>query len=124
MSKVCPKCGKNIPSDNAHFCPECGFSIDEKPKISNRLKNSEDDWIKNLLWIDDEKTSQKRISKAKLIGIVIFILYVFGAILTSGEYLRLGFFPFALMMLASLIAGIIYYCLCRGIGFVIRKALN
>lgn len=124
MSRICPKCGNNIPNDNAHFCPECGFSIEEKVKITHRLKNSQDDWIKNLLWIDDDKTGQRRISKAKLIGIVIFALYAFGAILTSGEYLRIGFLPFAFMMFAALIAGIIYYCLCRGIGFVIRKARN
>lgn len=124
MSKICPKCGINIPNDNAHFCPECGSSIENGPKITNRLKNSEDDWIKNLLWIDDDKTGQKRISKAKLVGIVIFVLYIFSAILTSGDYLRMGFLPFASMMLASLIAGVIYYCLCRAVGFVIRKAMN
>ena len=124
MSRVCPKCGKDIASDNAHFCPECGFSIDRKSKVTNVLKSSEDDWIKNLLWIHDEKTGQKRISKAKLVGIVIFALYIFRAILTSGEYVRMGFIPFALVMLVSLIAGVIYYCLCRGIGFVVRMAMG
>lgn len=122
MSRVCPNCGKNIPKDDAHFCPECGFSIKQKARIINALKNSEDNWIKSLLWIHDG--GQKRISKAKLVGIVIFILYIFNAILKSGEYLRMGFIPFAFMMLISLIAGIIYYCLCRGIGFVVRKAMN
>lgn len=121
MSKICKKCGKNIPNDGAHFCPECGFSINEKTGIADRLRNSEDDWVKNLLWIND---GQKRVSKAKLAGIVIFVLYIFSAILTSGEYLRIGFIPFAFMMMVSLVAGIVYYCLCRGIGFVIRKVMN
>lgn len=29
MSKICPKCGKELP-DNAKFCMDCGYTLEEK----------------------------------------------------------------------------------------------
>ena len=31
MSKICPKCGKELP-DNAKFCMDCGYTFEEKGK--------------------------------------------------------------------------------------------
>ena len=31
MSKICPKCGKELP-DNAKFCMDCGYTLEEKGK--------------------------------------------------------------------------------------------
>ena len=37
MSKICPKCGKELP-DDAKFCMDCGYTID-KPESSGFLSN-------------------------------------------------------------------------------------
>ena len=37
MSKICPKCGKELP-DDARFCMDCGYTLDKQE--SNGLLNN------------------------------------------------------------------------------------
>lgn len=119
MSKSCPNCGRNIHFDGAKFCPGCGYQFDSiVPKDMNF------DWIENILMVHDEKTGKRRVSKAKLVGIVIFAFYILSFLLQSGYFLREGSFSFIFMAFINFVAGLIYYAVCRGIGFVVRKLMK
>lgn len=119
MSKNCPKCGKNITFDGALFCPECGHKFTGKAVVDMDF-----DWIDNILMVHDEKTGERRVSKAKLAGIIIFALYIFGFLVQSGYHLRLGSFNFIFSAFLCIFAGLFYYFVCRGIGYIIRKIRN
>ncbi len=119
MSKNCPNCGNEISFDGALFCPECGHKF-----TGNVVNDIDFGWIENILMVHDEKTGERRVSKAKLAGIIIFLLYIFGFLMQSGYHLRLGAFDFIFSAFLCIFAGLFYYFICRGIGYIVRKIGN
>lgn len=79
---------------------------------------SYEELILDILYVDG------RISKAKLIGIlvglIIFIIYLSDMIPHS---LRIGFLPFFITVMICFFQIVLYYCICRGAGYLIRKVL-
>jgi hypothetical protein len=118
MSKICPNCGKNVSFDKALFCPGCGHPF------KFETKSMDFDWIDNILMVRDEKTGKKRVSKAKLAGIIIFMFFIMSFIVQSGYMLRWGSIHFIFNAFVGFVCGLFYYCVCRGIGYIIRKIRN
>ena len=106
----CLKCGEKL-KENAIFCPNCGF----KAKSSVGY----DELIGDVLYVDG------RISKAKSIGGAVFLLYIFANMLfIFPSMLRASFIIFLGAVIVVFLIGVFYYCVCRGIGFVVRKFMN
>lgn len=63
-----------------------------------------------------------RISKAKLIGVVVALLVFIGYLIYMVPLsLRMGALPFFITMIFCFFQMIIYYCICRLAGYVIRR---
>ena len=58
----CPKCGEELKAD-AIFCPNCGFKVKSDDVGYDKM-------IADVIYVDG------RISKAKSIGVAIFLLYI------------------------------------------------
>lgn len=108
----CLKCGKKLKS-GALFCPECGF------KISSDSDVNYEDLILDIIYVDG------RLSKAKLGGVAIFVVFILSnMIFTFPSMLRVNFLLFLLAVVAVFLIGLFYYAVCRGIGFVVRKFMS
>jgi uncharacterized Zn finger protein (UPF0148 family) len=87
LSKICPKCGKEIP-EGSRYCNSCGYKIEpvEKPSILEDNKNKVDKQeslnddstkIKNDNTINDttyEKQRRKLVKQIWILGITIFVV--------------------------------------------------
>jgi hypothetical protein len=117
MSKFCAECGQEV-GDNAQFCPNCGEKIRE---AEGEVTYSE--LIEDIIYINDN--GEYRISKAKAIGFGFFILYVgYGIIFLTPPVLRMDIFLFVLMIFALFVAGVFWYCVCRGAGYLVRNYIT
>lgn len=117
MSGFCRNCGEKL-QDDARFCPNCGKTV----KNNNSGEKSYEDLIRSIVYI--EEGNDFRLSKAKLIGVGLFVLVVFGNMfITFPAMLRRGFFLFFITVFACFVAGLIYYGICRGGGYLIRNYL-
>ena len=106
----CLKCGEKL-KENAIFCPNCGFKV--------KYAVCFDELIGDLLYVDD------RISKAKTIGVAVFLVYIFvNMIFIFPSMLRINFLLFLGAVIVVFIIGLFFYCVCRAIGFVVRKFIN
>jgi hypothetical protein len=112
MVRFCEDCGIRV-KDDALFCPNCGGRIRYDADVTYSTL------IRDILYVDN------RISKAKLAGVLFFVIIVFSNIIFNiPSALRSGFIAFFISMLACFISGLFYYCICRGGGFIIRKFLH
>ncbi|MEE3491316.1 MAG: zinc ribbon domain-containing protein [Methanobrevibacter sp.] len=112
MVKNCPKCGNQLKVTDL-FCPNCGERV---------VSVGGDDYfdiIRDIIYVDG------RISKAKAIGVGFFLLYIvyFMVMLVPGS-LRAGPLPFIITVFMAYFAGLFYYAICRGVGFIVRKAMS
>ena len=113
MSRFCFECGTKLAED-ALFCPNCGMNLDGGDE------ESYEHLIKSILYIKDG--NEYRISKAKAIGVVFAILIAIGNIIVNVPIsLRMGAAIFFTTVVACFVSCIIYYCICTGIGYLIRK---
>lgn len=111
MVKNCPKCGNPIKGTDL-FCPNCGNPI---------VPGGDDytDIIRDIIYVDG------RISKAKVIGVGFFLLYaVYFLIMVVPGSLRAGPLSFIITTFITYFAGLFYYSICRGLGFIVRKAMS
>ena len=107
----CPKCGEELKL-NAIFCPNCGFKVKSDDVGYDKM-------IADVIYVDG------RISKAKSIGVAIFLLYIFAnMIFVFPSMLRASFIIFLGAVIVVFLIGVFYYCVCRGIGFVVRRFMN
>lgn len=109
MTEFCSNCGEEL-NANAVFCPNCGCKV----KISSEEPTYEE-LIRNIIYVDD------RISKAKAIGVVIFLIYIIAYLFyIAPSSLREGPILFIIFTFFAYIDGLFYYAVCRGVGFLIR----
>ena len=76
---------------------------------------SYEEMILDILYVDG------RISKAKLIGVLVFVANLIYLVPSS---LRGGVLPFFITVFICFLEIVIYYCICRGVGYLIRKFSN
>ena len=111
MPKFCSECGSEI--KDGDFCPNCGKKVNVRiPKPVEEVTYEQ--LIKEIVYI--EENGQYRLSKAKSIGAVLFIivaLYFMMMGLATGPFVIIA-------VLLGFIIGLIYYCACRGIGYLVR----
>lgn len=111
MPKFCSECGSEI--KDGDFCPNCGKKVNVR--ISKPVEEvTYEQLIKEIVYI--EENGQYRLSKAKSIGAVLFIivaLYFMMMGLATGPFVIIA-------VLLGFIVGLIYYCACRGIGYLVR----
>ncbi len=111
MDEYCSNCGFKVKNGD-EFCPNCGSRLHESDEVTY------EELIKDIIYVDG------RISKAKLIGAGFFMISVFGSMFfIVPTMLRYGFLAFFTGVFASFISGLIYYSICRGGGYLIRKHL-
>lgn len=81
-------------------------------------KISYEEILMDFLMIDDG--SGMRVSKAKLIGLIVLVLYVVMGI--NGARGALPYFlVFAIFVLISYLIGLFYYAIIRGAGYILRN---
>lgn len=74
--------------------------------------------ILEILYVDG------RISKAKAIGILVgLVLFIADIIYLIPHSLRAGVLPFMITMMFVFIQIVLYYSICRGGGYLIRRFL-
>lgn len=118
MPKFCSECGSEI--RDGDFCPNCGKKVNVRiPKSIEEVTYEQ--LIKEIIYI--KENGQYRLSKAKLIGAAIFLIYTLGTILFGLSSIALNplFLVFALLI--GFIVGLFWYCVCRGIGYLVRTYL-
>lgn len=110
----CPKCGtKN--NDGDSYCRECGMQLGSSPQSDEEFTYV--DALKDFLYIKEGST--ERISKAKLIGLVVLVIYlIMGMNMARGSY---GLFMFSTTMFIFYCIGLLYYFLIRGLGYILRE---
>lgn len=80
---------------------------------------SYEEMILDILYVDG------RISKAKLIGVLVgVVIFVANLIYLVPTSLRSGVLPFFVTVFICFLEIVIYYCICRGVGYLIRKFSN
>lgn len=80
---------------------------------------SYEEMILDILYVDG------RISEAKLIGVLVgVVIFVANLIYLIPSSLRSGVLPFFITVFICFLEIVIYYCICRGVGYLIRKFSN
>ncbi len=80
---------------------------------------SYDEMVSDIIYVDG------RLSKAKAIGVAISVLFiVHDMIFILPSMLRASFFIFLGGCIVVFIIALFYYCVCRGIGFVVRRFIS
>lgn len=80
---------------------------------------SYEEMILDIVYVDG------RISKAKLIGVLVgVVIFVANLIYLVPSSLRSGVLPFFITVFICFLEIVIYYCICRGVGYLIRKFSN
>ena len=80
---------------------------------------SYEEMILDILYVDG------RISKAKLIGVLVgVVIFVANLIFLVPTSLRGGVLPFFVTVFICFLEIVIYYSICRGVGYLIRKFSN
>lgn len=112
MSRFCRECGAKL--KGGMFCPNCGI------KISNESENEVTylDLIMDIVYI--EENGGYRLSKAKLLGVLMFAFIFFETVFTSSRYLMRHFILFFVIISTIFIAGLFWYGICRGAGYLFR----
>lgn len=81
-------------------------------------EKSYEELIVEILYVDG------RVSKAKLIGIVVgFLIFAGNMVYMIPQSLRMGVMPFLFMVMVCFFQIVLYYSLCRGVGYLIRRFL-
>jgi 5,10-methenyltetrahydromethanopterin hydrogenase len=81
-------------------------------------EKSYEELILEILYVDG------RISKAKAIGIAAgLVLFICDMIYIIPHSLRAGVLPFLITMLFVFFQIVLYYSICRGAGYLIRRFL-
>lgn len=112
----CSNCGTEN-DDNASFCKECGCSFSSNE--SHVEENIEYiDVLRDFIMIKDE--SGERISKAKVIGLLVLLFYVVYGISVVRWHIP-TFWMFAFFLLFFYLGGLFYYFLIRGLGYILRE---
>lgn len=109
----CRNCGSEN-SDDSSFCRECGYPLDT---VNGGEEITYIDVLKDFLYIKDEAT--ERVSKAKLIGLVVLALYVLLGINMARDFNDIFLFLFTVLI--TYLVGLLYYSLIRGIGYILRE---
>ena len=115
MPKFCSECGSEI--RDGDFCPNCGKKVTVRiPKVIEDVSYRQ--LIKEIVYI--EENGQYRLSKAKLIGVAIFLYCTLGAMVPGLSSMVSSPLSFIFFFLICFIVGLFYYCVCRGIGYLVR----
>ena len=77
--------------------------------------------LKDFLMVEDD--SFERISKAKLIGLIVLVIYVLGGIWSGRSFLPNLFF-FSTYILMTYLVGLFYYFIIRFAGYILRNVLS
>lgn len=115
MPKFCSECGSEI--KDGGFCPNCGKKVKARvPKFKEELTYGQ--LIKEIVFI--EENGQYRLSKAKLIGVALFLYCTLGIMMPglSSMVSNPRFFIFVFSI--CFIVGLFWYCVCRIIGYLVR----
>ena len=114
MSGFCQKCGTKLKDDDK-FCPNCG------KKIGSKTQKQVDylDLIMDIVYINDN--GRYRLSKAKMGGVLIFALIFFYMVFTSADYMMRNILVFLINISINFIAGLFWYGVCCGAGYLIRN---
>ena len=113
MSEFCGKCGAKLKDDD-RFCPNCGRKIGFKYEKEVTYP----DLIKDIIYI--KENNRYRLSKAKLFGVLMFLFIFFNVIFTSADYMMRTPLVFFINILIIFIAGLFWYGIFRGAGYLIR----
>lgn len=117
MVEFCQECGCKL-KEGGSFCPNCGQKINQKSENEAAYQ----DLIRDILFISEN--GSYRLSKAKLLGVVIFVFIFFNVTLTSSRFFMRDAMIFFTTIFAIFIAGLIWYGICRGAGYLIRTYAN
>lgn len=118
MPLFCGECGTEI-KDGGKFCPNCGKKA-EVHKFGE--EKSYEELIKEIILIKENGTY--RISKAKSVGAILFVLIIVGSMFsTIPSAVRMGFFALFMAVLVVFIPGLVWYSICRVAGYLIRNYL-
>ena len=115
MPRFCSECGSEI-KDGGRFCPNCGKKAGARTaKVKEELSYSQ--LIKEIIYVEED--GRYRLSKAKIVG-VLFFVYI---ILSSITYISPNGISIVVVTLIVLFAGLFWYGICRGIGYLVRTYL-
>lgn len=82
-------------------------------------EESYEEMIADIIYVDG------RISKAKLIGVMVgVVIFAANLIYLIPNSLRSGVLPFFITVFICFLEIVIYYCICRGVGYLIRRFSN
>lgn len=85
----------------------------------SELKFAFDEVVEDIIYVDG------RLSKAKTLGVAIFSLFIFAnMIFTFPQMLRINTLLFVSAVVVVFLIALLYYAICRGIGFLARKFLK
>ena len=110
----CPECGTEN-SDGVNYCRECGHPLRASHDTEEEFTYM--DALKSFLYIKEGST--ERISKAKLAGLIVLAVYLIFGMNMAREFSTI--FTFSVTMFISYIAGLFYYFLIRGLGYILRE---
>ena len=113
MDEFCQECGAKLKKDGS-FCPNCGRKVN--PKSENEV--SYIDLIRDIIFINDN--GSYRLSKAKLLGVLIFACIFFYFVFDSASFFMRHALSFFFIILTIFISGLFWYGICRGVGYLIR----
>lgn len=110
----CPECGTEN-SDGVNYCRECGHPLGVSHEIGEEFTYI--NALKSFLYI--KEGSIERISKAKLIGLIVLAVYLIFGMNMAREFSTI--FTFSLTVFIFYIVGLFYYFLIRGLGYILRE---
>jgi uncharacterized membrane protein YvbJ len=125
---ICEDCGCENP-DDAKFCKNCGKAF-AKPNTPARTADERQnkkkidngtlyDWILPILYWHDKRTDEYKLSKTKIISILVFIYFFYQNYFTWNSVYQFNT-PLHLAILWSLMSTIPIFL----IGYVIHYLLN
>ena len=113
MNEFCSECGAKLKKRD-RFCPNCGIKISQES--ANEVTYL--DLIMDIVFINDD--NGYRLSKAKLLGVLIFAFIFFEVVFTSSRYFMRHFITFFITISIIFIAGLFWYGIYRGAGYLFR----
>ena len=113
MTEFCEKCGARLKGSDI-FCPNCGKRV----VFSGGTDKSYGQLIKEIVYI--RENGRYRLSKAKLLGVLMFLFIFFNIIFSISRSSMRHFISFMIMIIMIFIAGLFWYGVCRIGGYLIR----